>query len=70
MNLAPVVGMTWGGDDKKLLDLFSAMENKDSKVKGLRELKSLDCTISPVKSQRRRGVVGSKNALSFPPEIH
>jgi hypothetical protein len=70
MNLAPVVGMTWGGDDKKLLDLFSAMENKESKVKGLRELKSLDCTISPVKSQRRRGVVGSKNALSFPPEIH
>jgi hypothetical protein len=70
MNLAPVVGMTWGGDDKKLLDLFSAMENKESKVKGLRELKSLDCTISPVKCQRRRGVVGSKNALSFPPEIH
>jgi hypothetical protein len=70
MNLAPVVGMTWGGDDKKLLDLFSAMDNKEPKVKGLRKLKSLDCTISPVKCQHRRGVVGSKNALSFPLEIH
>jgi hypothetical protein len=70
MKCAPVVGMTWGGDDKKLLDTFSAMENKEPKVKGLRELKNLDCSLSPVKSQHRRGVGGSKYARSFPPEIH
>jgi hypothetical protein len=70
MKCAPVVGMSWGGDDKKLLDLFSAMENKEPKVKGLRELKNLDCSMSPVKCQHRRGVGGSKNARSFPPEIH
>ena len=39
MNLAPMVGMSWGGDDKKLLDLFSVMENREPKVKGMRELK-------------------------------
>ena len=70
LNLAPVVGMSWGGDDKKLLDLFSVMENREPKVKGMRELKNLDYSISPVKCQRRRGVVGSKNAFSFPLEIH
>jgi hypothetical protein len=70
MKCAPVVGMSWGGDDKKLLDTFSAMENKEPKVKGLRELKNLDCSMSPVKCQHRRGVGGSKNARSFPPEIH
>jgi hypothetical protein len=42
----------------------------------MRELKNLDCSISPVKCQRRRagpgggGGVGSKNAFSFPPEVH
>jgi hypothetical protein len=70
MKCAPVVGMSWGGDDKKLLDTFSAMENKEPKVKGLRELKNLDCSMSPVKCQHRRGVGGSKYARSFPPEIH
>jgi hypothetical protein len=46
MNVASVVGMTWGGDDNKLLDLLSAREQK---VKRMRELKNLDCSIYPVK---------------------
>jgi hypothetical protein len=36
----------------------------------LRELKNLDCSISPVQCQRRRGGVGSKKDFSFPPEVH
>jgi hypothetical protein len=67
MNVASVVGMTWGGDDNKLLDLLSTRERK---AKGMRELKNLDCSMSPVKSQCRRGGVGSKFAYSFPPEVH
>jgi hypothetical protein len=51
MNVASMVGMTWGGDDNKMLDLLSASEQK---AKGMRELKNLDCSISPVKSQRRQ----------------
>jgi hypothetical protein len=70
MNVAPVVGMFWGRDDKKLLDLLSARDRREWKAKGMRELKNLDCSISLVKCQRRRGVVGSKNAFSFPPEVH
>ena len=70
MNVAPMVGMSWGGEDIKLLDLISTKERKEPKAKGLRELKNLDCSISPVKHQRRRGVVGSKNDFSFPPEVH
>ena len=62
-----MVGMTWGGDEKKMLDLLSARERK---AKGMRELKNLDCSISLVKSQRRRGRVGLKNAITFPPEVH
>jgi hypothetical protein len=45
MNVASMVGMTWGGDDNKLLDLLFARERK---AKGIRELKNLDCSISPV----------------------
>jgi hypothetical protein len=67
MNVASVVGMTWGGDDNKMLDLLFARERK---AKGMRELKNLDCSISPVKSQRRRGGVWFKNDFSFPPEVH
>jgi hypothetical protein len=67
MKMASVVGMTWAGDDTKMLDMFSARERK---AKGMRELKNLDCSVSLVKSQRRRGRVGSKNDISFPPEIH
>ena len=67
MKMAYVVGMTWGGDDTKMLDLLSAEEKK---AKGMRELKNLDCSISSVKIQHRRGRVGSKNAISFPPKVH
>jgi hypothetical protein len=70
MNVAPVVGMSWGGDDKKLLDLFSVTDKREQKAKGMRELKNLDCSISPMKHQRRRGLVGSKHAFSFPAEVH
>jgi hypothetical protein len=67
MKMASLVGMTWGGDDTKMLDLFSTRERK---AKGMRELKNLDCSVSPVKSQRRQGRVGSRNAISFPLEVH
>jgi hypothetical protein len=70
VNFASVMGMSWGGDDKKLLDLFSVMDKREPKVKGLRELKNLDCSISSVKCQCRRGVDGAKNVVSFPLEVH
>jgi hypothetical protein len=56
MNLALVVGLSWGGGDKKLWDLFSVIDKREPvvealapKVKGMRELKNMDCSISPVK---------------------
>ena len=67
LNLAPVLGLSWGGEDKKLRDLVEATVPK---VKGMRELKNLDCAISLVKGKWRWGWVGSKNAFSFPPEVH
>jgi hypothetical protein len=67
LNLAPVLGLSWGGEGKKLRDLVEATIPK---VKGMRELKNLDCTISPVKGKRRRSWSGSKIAFSFPPEVH
>jgi hypothetical protein len=67
IGVASVAGMTWGGDDNKLLDLLSARERK---AKGMRELKNLDCPMSPVKSQCRGGGVGSKIDYSFPPKVH
>ena len=46
MNLALVVGLSWGGGDKKLWDLFSVIDKREPvvealapKVKGMRELK-------------------------------
>jgi hypothetical protein len=61
----------------KLRDLFSVIDKREPKVeapvpkvKGMMELKNLDCSISPVKGQQRRGWLGSKNAFSFPPEVH
>jgi hypothetical protein len=68
-KMASVMGVTWGGDDKKMLNLLSAKES-ERKAKGIRELKNLDCSVSPVKSQRRRGRAGSKNVITFPPEVH
>jgi hypothetical protein len=77
MKFAPVVGMTWGGEDNKMLEMFSDYEKRKHsaevstpKVKGLRELKILDCTLSSVKCQRRRGFSGSDDDSSFPPEVH
>jgi hypothetical protein len=67
LNLAPVLGLPWGGEDKKLRDI---VESSVPKVKGMRELKILDCTISPVKGKRRQGWLGSKDAFSIPPEVH
>jgi hypothetical protein len=67
LNLAPVLGLSWGGEDKKLRDLVEATVPK---VKGMRELKNLDCAISLVKGKRQWGWLGSKNAFSFPPEVH
>jgi hypothetical protein len=67
MGVASVCGMTWGGDDNKMLDLLSARELK---TKGLRELKNLDCPMSLAKSQRRQGDLGSKKDYSFPLKVH
>ena len=74
MNLALVVRLSWGGGDKKLWDLFSVIDKREpvveafaSKVKGMREIKNLDCSISPVKGQSRQGFLGSKNAFSALP---
>jgi hypothetical protein len=67
LNLAPILGLSWGGEDKKLRDLVEATVPK---VKEMRELKNLDCIISLVKGQQRWGWLGSKNAFSFPPEVH
>jgi hypothetical protein len=60
LNLAPVLGSSWGGEDKKLRDIVEAYVPK---VKGMREHKNLDCTISPVKGKRRQGWLGSKDAF-------
>jgi hypothetical protein len=75
MNLAFIVGLSWGGEDKKLWDMLAVIdepvvEASEPKVKGMRELKNLDCSISPVKGQRRQGFLGLKNVFSFPPEVH
>jgi hypothetical protein len=48
LNLAPVLGLSWGGEDKKLWDLVEATVPK---VKGMRELNNLDCDISPMKAK-------------------
>jgi hypothetical protein len=76
MNLAPVVGLSWRGEDKNLLDLFSVIDKREPivgvfapKVKRMRELKNLDCSISPMKCQRWRGFFRSKNVFSFPPNV-
>ena len=74
MKFAPVVGMTWGGEYNKLLDMVSALDKRKPsldvstpKVKGMRELKNLDCTLSPVKCQRRQGFLWSKKRFLFSP---
>ena len=83
MNFALVVGLYWGGDDKRMLNLLSSIEMEKGelaapKVKGKRELKNLDYSLnfeasgrrsSQAKCQRRQGFLGSKNAFSFSPEV-
>ena len=83
MNFASLVGLSWGGDDKRMLNLLSGIEKEKRKlaapkVKGKMELKNLDCSLnveasgwrsSQSKCQRRQGFLGSKNAFSFPPEV-
>ena len=60
-----------------MLEMFSTFDKRKPsidvstpKVKGLRELKNLDCTLSSVKSQCRRGFSRSNDDFSFPPEVH
>ena len=55
MNLGPVVGLSWGAEDK-FFGPFFVIDKREPiigvsapKVKGIRELKNLDCSISPVK---------------------
>jgi hypothetical protein len=76
MKFALVVRMTWGGEDIKLLDMVSDLDTQKAsfevstpKVRGMRELKNLDYTVSPVKGQRQRGFLGSNSDFSFPPEV-
>ena len=83
MNFIPVVGLPWGGDDKRMLNPLSGIEKEKRelaapKVKGKREPKNLECSLnikasgqrsSQAKCQRMRGFLGSKNAFSFPPEV-
>ena len=75
INFAPVVGLSWGVEDKSF-GPFSVIDKGEPiidvsapKVKGMRELKNLECSISLVKCQRRREFFGSKNVFSFPPRV-
>jgi hypothetical protein len=83
MKFASTMGLSCGkgGDEKSLLNLFSKIEEQEpytTKVKGKRKLKNLECSInyeaqgrlSLERYQSQRGCVGSKNAFSFPPEVH
>jgi hypothetical protein len=54
VKFAPNLGLSWGGDEKSLLDLFLGIEEEWEpiigvsalKVKGKRELKNLECSIN------------------------
>ena len=58
---------------------FSAIDEEEresvsvTKVKGLRELNNLECTlnleVTQAKCQRRRGFLRSENVFSFPPAV-
>ena len=72
MNLASIVGLSWGGEDKKLRDMLTVtdepvVETSAPKGKGMRELKNQDCSISSVKGQHQQDFLGLKNVFSFPP---
>ena len=58
MNFAPVVGLSRGGDDKRMLNLLSGIEKEKRelaapKVKGKRELKNLECSLNIEASSQR-----------------
>ena len=50
----PILGLSFGGDEKRLMDLFFAIEEgqcledeaSTSKLKGKKELKNLECSIN------------------------
>jgi hypothetical protein len=63
LNLAPVLGLSWRGEDKKLRDIIEATVPK---VKGMRELKNLDCDISPAEGQAATGLVGIEECTLIP----
>jgi hypothetical protein len=54
MDLTPTLGLSFGGDEKRLLNLFSNIEENWDRVegvsvsnsKGKRELKNLECSIN------------------------
>ena len=51
MELAPTLGLTFEGDEKSLLNLFSEDQHHEegasaSNTKGKRELKKLECSIN------------------------
>jgi hypothetical protein len=83
VNFAPVVGLSWGGDDKRMLNLLSKIEKEkrelaNPKVKGKRELKNLECSFnieasgqrsSQAKCRHRWGFLRSKNSYSFLPKV-
>jgi hypothetical protein len=84
LKFASIVGLSCGegGDEKSVLNLFWNIEEErkpdTSKVKVKRELKNLKCSInfeargrpSLKRCKRRWGCVGTKNAFSFPLEVH
>ena len=59
MNFASAMGLSWGGDDNSLLNLFFAIDKEKSefvsvsKIKGLRELKNLKCTLNLKATQEK-----------------
>jgi hypothetical protein len=58
MNFAPVVGLSWVGDDKRMLNLLSGIKKEKRKlaapkVKGKRELKNLEYSLNIEASDQR-----------------
>ena len=56
MNLALDVGLSWGGEDSNLLDLFSVIDKREPiidnfapRVKGDEGAQNFDCSIPPMK---------------------
>ena len=68
MELTPNLGLTFGGNEKRLSDLFSVIEEEQfceeevsiSNSKGKRELKNLECSINSILRLEIVALVGSK----------